>query len=271
MRPRPLVLLPMVFTAALLVLATGVPAGTARDQVLRAGTDLAKVAALAGLASAALAFRGGDYLRRGWGLYAGCLALLLLREAFFLLGGSPGSGAVAQAQVALVVLANLSGAAGAVMLARAWRVGGLDLPGSEWQRRALLAFTVALALVASGPATMETLPGLRRGAPSALMGLASNLGDAVALSVMAPLLLTAIALRGGLLLLPWGLFFACQVFWLGYDAASGLARLTSLPEPTIQLIEEGCRSMALCLATAAGLAQRGALSRVAALSTAAAT
>jgi hypothetical protein len=89
--------------------------------------------------------------------------------------------------------------------------------------------------------------------------VASNLGDIVSFSAIAPILLTAIAMRGGALAWPWALVTLSNVGWLLYDLSWSFERQWALSEHTLRIIAEFWRGQGCIMAFAAGLAQRWAI------------
>ena len=141
------------------------------------------------------------------------------------------------------------------MIARTFAKTGLELAGSALSRRAVdgLFFVVTLAIV--GPALYLDMRGVARGSLPAYGALASDVGDLVALSLVAPILRTTLALRGGRLVWPWLLLTATELTWLLYDAAGTLLPLWS-DGPARFPYEELLRALACSLAFLAGVAQR---------------
>ena len=219
---------------------------------LRVQIELAKALSLTGALVAAFTFGRGEYLRRAWLFTGGCMAVLLLRDASLLLGESPG---LDVARGIMVLLANASAVVGAWMLARAWKVAGIALPGG---RAALFGVLAAAAVVALGlglPGVVDAIGDLAGGDPQGLVWLGSGLGDMICFLLIAPVLLTALALRGGRLGWPWGLLTASMLGWLLYGAAQqGLPTLGAGPDVS-KAITEVFRCLAGLLGFVAGLAQ----------------
>jgi hypothetical protein len=72
-------------------------------------------------------------------------------------------------------------------------------------------------------------------------------------------LLTAIAMRGGVLTWPWALMTASLILWLLYDAVSILEH--ALPgHDAARIARETCRALACATEFAGGLAQARVLS-----------
>lgn len=112
-----------------------------------------------------------------------------------------------------------------------------------------------------GPTFYSAIAGLMHGNGSGeLIGLFSAVGDTITLALTAPILMTALALRGGLVAWPWIFFTASMLAWLGYDVQGGLGFIydklhLEMPEWLSNGI--GMFKIAACtLSFAAGLAQR---------------
>ena len=156
----------------------------------------------------------------------------------------------------LTVVANASTVVGMWMLAHAFRAAGIELPGSRASRVAVQLFALALALGAAGPPAFIELRALLHGQVSHLANLASCIGDIVAFSLIAPMLMTAVALRGGLLSWPFALLTASLVSWLCFDATFTLAPLTGRSDADVKLMLEFFRALACTFGGGAGYAQR---------------
>jgi hypothetical protein len=219
---------------------------------------LVKAIAAAGAMAAAMRFQRGDYLRLAWVLTASCYALLLLKDVLFGTGSRllhPFSDSVAWLRGAITLLANAAGVIGAWLLARAWQVAGILLPGSRATQRMVFGAGLLLALAIAGRATLLDMRGLAAGDPQLLVQVASDLGDILSLCLIAPVLLTAIALRGGLLAWPWALTAAAGVSWLFYDAVGNFAA-GSANGVALRTVEEVFRLLACGFTCASGIAQR---------------
>jgi hypothetical protein len=251
MRFRTLVLIPLAIVAAFL--ATGLVAGApVLPSVLATEGEIAKALALAGCFVAALAFESGDYLRRAW-LYSGlCYLLLLLRDAATLATSVPPAGGALVGLAVMATVANAASVAGTWMLAHAWRLAGIEEDAEARTRgRLLFAGGAVLALAITGFPLLRDAAALVRGDLGATVDVASDIGDTICLGLVAPVLQTALAMRGGVLRWPWGLLTASGLAWIVYDAVSYGARL-----PHWLLVAEGIRGLACALVLSAGLAQR---------------
>ena len=257
MRYRSLVLFPFAAAAALVAVLLLVPAG-AHAAVFRVEIELAKGCALAGCALAALRFGRRDYLRIAWLLLAACYLLILGNDLFFRAGLFAGRPWSAAASGAVVLLANASQLVGTVMIARVWRVAGFDLAGSPRVQQLVRLGAVGFALLTAGYLLFTSARAVAGGNTVAVVDLVSSIGDIVSFSLIAPFLLTALALRGGSLGWTWGLLTASLVGWLLFDAALAYAPWV-LDAGGTQALSEVFRLLACTFALGAGVAQRWAV------------
>src|SRR5436305_3505173 len=208
MRFRWLAVFPLLYAAVFgaVVSALGAPAPFVTGQRL-----LVRVLALAGCSLAVSAFERGDHLRRAWLWLAGGVIAILLRDLLRLLPSFQAGAAGPQAQAVLSglgILANLSLLAGVWLLARAWKMAAISLPGGRSGVVAVALVTALLALAVAAPGALKSARDLAGGDWSSLILVVSAVVDIVTLCLLAPLLLTAVSLRGGLFSWPWGLVTA---------------------------------------------------------------
>lgn len=258
MRYRALAVLPLVWGGLFLVGSAWLDGSDSLAVFVRTQTELAKGLALAGALAAALAFQKGEYLRTAWLLIAGCMALLLLRDATLLPIGldSLGPQRLAALRGLLVVAANVSQVAGTWMLARAWKRAALALPVSPLGQSLLVGVILLAVLAVTGPGLLRDVGRIGIGDVQALTGAASAVGDALSLVLIAPLLLTALALRGGLFGWPYSLLTASYVAWLLYDAAAATGPTLGLDPANVRTVSELFRALGCLFGFSAGLAQR---------------
>jgi hypothetical protein len=246
----------LAIAPAVLVLAVFTALGIAGGPhgALRVEIEAVKLLALAGCLAAATSFADSDYLRRAWQLAAASLAFLLVRDAC-MLGGLTTQGQQGDLLIGLFVLcSNVAGVASAWLMAHTFQVAGLATAESvpRWRSLTVLAFVVALVICS--PSLVISVQGLARGELRYLVWLFSGLGDVLSLALIAPIMLTAIAMRGGALIWPWALLTAGMAGWVLYDVAGLLEPLLG-PLPS-RLVEEALRALACLYTAAAGLAQR---------------
>lgn len=218
--------------------------------VFRVEKMLTGLLVAAGCWRTAVGFGRGDYLRRAWSLLGVCYAIIgsvqLLPFAHI--------GLAAVVVISLVL--NAVGVAALVLFARAHRVAGLEL-GSRRRSLAVFAAVLVVAAVIDGWPIVDTLRRLESGDLRAAMYIISSLGDLVSLLLIAPIFLTALALRGGLLLWPWAMLAASTVSWLVVDSEALVAKLLpGVAESTLAFWTNGWHMLACFLAFGAAEAQR---------------
>lgn len=208
--------------------------------------ETAKVMWLGGALLAAHGFERGDYLRRGWLLIATGVVFFLARDA--LLYGS----AKSVAGGLFVVLGNTAQVWGVLVLARVWNAAGLD-DAVRGQRRVLFGAAVACAALLTGPSIAHNLGSALTGELEAVPHLASDLGDAAGFVLLAALVRTALALRGGVVFWVWSLLAAGQLAWVLFDGARAITEMLGAA-PSSPAVES-LRVVGASYFCAAGLAQ----------------
>jgi hypothetical protein len=220
----------------------------------------AKLLAAVGLGLAAVRYGRGDYLFWAWAMLAAYYAFLGAGELLFTRRFDFAHLEPLQADKAWamsIVLANVVGAVGTLMLARVWRVVGVALPDPSPAKRAAVLVGIVAAVALVGWASVPVWKMMLAGEPAGFVGIIGAAGDLVCFSVIAPLLLRALAMRGGTLAWPWGLVAASAFAWMTFDFLVDL----NLPvSPAIgHSVANGLRVLACALAMGAGLAQRWAI------------
>jgi hypothetical protein len=253
---------------------------TARSQLFFATVLLAKLMALGGALLAGTSFKKGDYLRRAWLCVAGDYLVILAKDLLFggyvfthaenvwfgqdvhLPGIDPRSLLAGGLRAGFVFVANGLAVLGAVLLARAWRVAGLELPGTQARQRAIVIVIVVVSVTILGTAVWVDLADFWHTHQAGALGaVISDVGDLLSFCLTAPVLMTAWALRGGKLMWPWALFTVAQLAWMLFDAVGTFGSLTRLPAAELRGVTETLRALACALVLAAGLAQRWAVAR----------
>ncbi|HOX45391.1 MAG TPA: hypothetical protein PK668_17475 [Myxococcota bacterium] len=259
-RFRLLAVLPFLYLVPFVALERWLAGGESYGLFLRVEIELVKLIGLAGGLVAAWSFSRGEYLRRAWLWTAACSGLLLVADAALLLSsaGAP-IALVGPLRGGLVLAANTFQAIGLYMLANAWARAGLELPGPRWTRPAAYAVACALALAVAAPALVVEGRGLLAGDWESAVGTASSLGDAVCLTLLAPLLLSYLAFRGGRIGWVWLLLVASGLAWLVWDGVVAYGPALGLPGDMVDLVSESCRALGCWLTLSAGLAQRWAV------------
>jgi hypothetical protein len=251
------------FLALLCLLLAGLlllPDPDTRRAVFSRLVQASKLLAALGCLAAALAFERGDYLRRAWGLQA--LALIFLARDVVPGVIVPGAVVLGVRSEVLdhvcVIAGNVTGVLSTWLMAQAWQVAGIELPGSPLRRRAIGGFALLLALAVTGVPLLRSVHAWLEGAPVPILVLVtSSIGDAAGIVLIAPVFWTVLAMRGGLLGWPWGLFAASMGCWLVYD---GLDIVTHLTTPALRgvldAILDAVRVLACALMGLGGLTQR---------------
>ncbi len=259
MRYRALVWVPVAIAALFLVveLAMGEPG---RAVTVRTEVELAKVLWLTGAVAAATSFERGDYLRRGWLLIAGAAAFFLSRDFTQIPAVQATAGAVplAVTRGMLVVAGNVCQVAGIWLLARFWSAIGFG-DAVRGQRRSLFVASLALSVLLTGPSLVHDAAGALAGNLDAIPHLASDLGDGISFVLLAALVRTALALRGGVVFWTWLLLASSEVAWMLFDGARTVTELagTSWISPPLT---ESFRVVGALYYCSAGLAQRWVVS-----------
>lgn len=262
MTTRALLVIPMVVSALYLLGQSLVPLGPDRITFFAYEVAVMKLLATVGCLTAASRFRRGEYLWVAWMFLGSDYALLFIKDILFgraihVAGLSPG--AAATARMIFVSAANLTASVGSIMMARAWAVAGITLPGSRASQRAASAVAIVVSIGIVGSGLWSDLHNVHD--REAVTAIASSIGDIISFSVIAPLLLTALAMRGGALAWPWALLTASNCAWLIYDMSWSFERQWHMAEPTLRTIEEFWRALACSLTLASGIAQAWAIRR----------
>jgi len=252
MRYRALVAFPIAFALLTAIVVSFAPAAS-HDLVFQIAIDAAKLFALIGLSRAALAFEPGEYLRRGWGLFAFCYVLLLARDAALFLPAAPLTIEIVRA--VFVTLANVCLVTAVWTLARAWTVAGLEFPGTPATRRAVVAAAIVAAVLLAGPELYIDVRDTITGKSPGYGSIGSDIGDILALPLIAPVAMTALAVRGGLLRWTWMLLASSFGAWLAFDLFTTLPELFAVPLAPFQFLAAEFHLLAVSLACAAGFAQ----------------
>lgn len=215
---------------------------------------MAEAAATLGCFIAATSFEWRDYLARAWALQGLMYALLLMRCLGLAFGVLTGSPSAILTDGIITSAANIGGIFSTWMLARTGHMAGIDFAISPTLRRAAWAVALVVAVAASGPGLVTAGQNFADGKMGALVSVASRTGDIFSFVLIAPLLLTALALRQGLLVWPWALLTASGLCWLGADFAN--AAFLHLPNNQVGPLFDIFRFPACLFVMTAGIAQR---------------
>ncbi len=206
---------------------------------------------------AGLVFERREYLRRAWLIYALCPLSYLLYDALYLFEDIHWFRLhTLSIRIVLVWSANVFQTIAVIMLARAWKVAGLDLPGARSKRFLLRMSALALALMLIGASASTSFTNLVKGHMDALIDIAVALGDTIAMIYIAPLLLTYFALRGSYTARPWIFFIIASLAWLVGSAFYLIVSNTDVHQLTMITSVEVFRIFGSWYAFVAGLSQR---------------
>jgi hypothetical protein len=255
MRFRWLAVFPLFYAALFIAVASWLSAGQDLALFVSGQRILVRVLATAGGFAAISAFERGDPMRRAWVWLSGGTVLILLRDVLRLFPAFQAANAGPAAQTvlsALGILSNVALLSGIWTLATFWKKASISLPGSRSGIFAVALVTAGLAGVVAGPGAFKAAQQLGAGDWSTAVFLVSAVVDILSLCLITPLLLTAVALRGGIFSWPWGLITASQLSWLLYDAAANLAPILA---PGGFPLADVFRGLAETFLFAAGVAQ----------------
>lgn len=252
MRYRWLSVFPIAYAAIFSLIAWSLGGSDALEPFVRGQLLLVRILAIVGCFAAASAFGKGDHLRRAWLWLAWATILVLARDLLrFPVEVVSSEGAGRWLIPGLGVLSNFALLTGTWLLARAWKVAAIPLPGGRGRAVAVTVVVAVIALAVAGPFAWRHLLTLLTGEWANLVMLVSAVVDILALCLIAPLLLTTMALRGGIVSWPWGLVTTSLVCWLFYDAAAGLQGTLAISFPLTDVF----RGLAENYLAAAGVAQ----------------
>ncbi len=256
MRVRWFASFPIVYALAFAVVAGTLTGDEGMAPFVAWQRVLTRILAFAGCYAAVSVFESGDHLRRAWLWLGGGTLVILSRDLLRLLIPAFGPGSTSPMALptlaALGVIANLALLFGIVELSRSWRKASIELPGGRSGVTAFAVLTAAIAILVVGPAALQHAQAFAAGDWGALVLLVSALVDILTLSLITQLLLTAVALRGGLFVWPWALITASQVCWLIYDAAQAYGPALG---PSAFPLPDVFRGMAGNFVFAAGMGQ----------------
>ena len=205
--------------------------------------------------AAARRFAPGDKLYASWLLIAGGYALASTRYLFRIWTLVFGGGVTNRPLLdSMLIAQNVAIALALLLFVRAWYTTGLANPGSRAAQVAMIAAGIAVAVLVGG---YPLLRGIAT-ANTDLVLLVSTAGDMVGIALIVPLLLPAMALRGGLLMDTWASLAASEAGWLLYDIWYASKSEFSLTLGQARGIEEGIRVIAILFAFIAAVSQRRA-------------
>ncbi len=194
-------------------------------------------------------FSAGDRLLVCWLLVGAGYFLSAIRHGFRLYGYlDRGVVLPAPVNVTLMIAQNAFIAIALLLFVIAWRATGLTGPMSGTAQTLSILAGIAIAVLVGGYPLVQALTK----DTADLTMLISTLGDIIGLSLIVPLALPALAMRGGLLMHTWIYLAASEVAWLLYD-------LWLAVQPKTTPVLEAFRIAAVLFAFIATKAQRRAM------------
>ena len=242
---RRFLLVPLGWAVLLVVLTAALPA-SALPTVFLCNKVATRFVLMFGCIYGARAFERGDYLHGAWLYFGASGATLLVRDTAFLVFHL-------DARVAMTAIANAFQVLSAWRFGRAWKMA--ELPEQPHHLRTYVAVGVLVIIIGVGSLFIDVRESLG-GNHLAMVGAASQMGDLASLLLIAPVLPTALALRGGSLAWPWALMAFCMVSWIAYDAYAALASVVTFGAVTQGLITDIFRAVANVLPLGSAIAQR---------------
>lgn len=248
---RALLLIPFV-SGAIVAAGMLMPAATANLFYRAALVTAALLTAVSALMTAA-AFDRGQKLLVAWSALGIGYALAAIRHSMrlwtLLLGGGITSRPVLDT---LLVLQNVLVAVALWWFIRAWQTSGLATPMSRRTQLTWIFFGIAVAIVVGG---YPLIQGFQTAGTDTVL-LVSTAGDMVGIALIVPLVMPALAMRGGLLMHTWLALAASEVAWLLYDVWVGTKGMMGLTASTATGVEQILRIIAVMFAFAATVAHR---------------
>jgi len=146
----------------------------------------------------------------------------------------------------LAIIQNLCIAIALLLFVLVWRATGLAMPGSRASQAGWIIAGILVAIVVGG---YPLLQGIQTAKTNPVL-IISTIGDMIGIALIVPLMMPALAMRGGLLMHTWVYLAMMEVAWLGYDISAAAGTTSVL---------EIFRAMAIAFGFVATVAQRRAL------------
>lgn len=209
---------------------------------------LAMVALAAGLAAQRFGW-WSEYAGRAWTLFFVEYSVLTLSE--IVRRGFPDLHLTAEI---CVVVANAAGIGGYLLMARWLHAAGLDYYGSKTKRAVFIALALALAVALCYSPIVAGWNSLRSDQPSP-GSIVSPLADIITFVLVAPLLLTTFALRGGQMFWMFAFLTTGTIGWMLNQGAATIIRLVGGGDDAIRAGRMTGFAMACFLIAAAAFTQ----------------
>lgn len=223
---------------------------------------------VAGTVTAARTFARGDYLRRVWALLAAAAALLVVGQLIITYWGrvAPGQplyhSPLIWVRLVVITVANAANVSGLFLLAFSYARAGLMVERTTAFNLSWLVIS-ALAVALLGLQFSADLGKLGSSgqAANALTNIASTIGDAFVVILIAPLLRVAYLMRGGRLAGAWWAVGLSGFAWLMYDCRSWIAAGAPFDEKHAMDLLYVLRNPGLSLMGLGGFLQHDAVTR----------
>jgi len=209
---------------------------------------LAMVAVAAALAAQRFGW-WSEYVGRAWTLFFVEYSVLTISEV--LRRTMPDA---ALASEICVVLANLAGIGAYILMARSLSAAGLSYYGSPAKKYAVIALALILAVALCYSSIVAGFESLTSTEPSPGR-LVSPLADVITFVLVAPLLLTAFALRGGQMFWMFALLTTGTIGWMINQGAGTIVQYLGGGDAATRTLRMTGFAMACFLIAAAALTQ----------------
>jgi hypothetical protein len=222
-----------------------------RVQLFRYDHVVFKIIATVATLAAALHFSTRDYMFYAWSALVVNYGVLAGRDVLTLLGQMNTAG-----RHACVIVANVAQVVAMLLFARAYRAAGLEYDGKASTRRLGIVLGILVAIAISAYPAYTSFKTMQAGNPEGVTYLVSSLGDLLALSLIVPVLLTALSLRGGRLAWPWTMLVIANLGWLVFDVLASIEEAAGGAALEMVLAKQCMRAIGCLGVASAALAQR---------------
>ncbi len=226
-----------------------------RQELFKYDHIVFKLIAAGATLAAALHFSRRDYMFYAWSALVVNYGVLALRDVLGVLDHISTVG-----RHVCVIVANIFGVVAIMLFARAYRAAGLEYAGSPASRRIGILIGILVALAVSAHPAYTSYQTMRGGNPEGVTYLVSTVGDLLSLSLIVPVLLTALSLRGGRLAWPWTMLVISYVGWLVFDVLASIETAAGVASLKMILARQCMRAVGCLSVAAAALAQRSVAS-----------
>jgi hypothetical protein len=218
-----------------------------------------KIVATTGSLLAMSVFDRGTKLWLAWLFaavnYLAFLALIVVAGPGHLVDGAVLPAGTDVARSLLLATGSIAGVASSWCFALAFAGTGLLFRASERGRVAVYAACFVVALLLILPSLTEDVLKLPSRGVAGIGLLVSELADLGSIVLLAPLFLTVVSLRGGVLVWPFALVLASNVVWVLWDFLVPATRWAGIDPTSVRTLKETFRVVATLYIPAAGVSQ----------------